>query len=923
MLEDLSERSKSLWAKVSDIPGDVSWLPLVVHMSDTAGIGCKLWMKWLPYSTKETIVGGISHKDGRTSTMDEAERILIFLAAAHDLGKATPAFQGKRIIQNPDIENVIRERVARTGLPMRYDLTSPNEIHHSLASEMILERNSVDRSVAVVLGGHHGRPPSKKAVKEFNSYEGNTGFKKMEWCEVQNELFKHSLSLAGLDEECITSIRLSAQAQVILTGIIIMADWMASDEGKFPYGEGSEYTEGSLKERIEKAWTGIDLPSKWSPTDEWKKSDLYESRFEFKPRTFQKTAIQIAKGLSRPGLMIIEAPMGEGKTEAALAVAEVFAEKFGNSGVFFALPTQATADGIFPRIVKWIEAIAGSYSEDQYSLFLAHGKSRFNKTYSGMSKTKWNVDGLQDDGAKDHVIVHEWLSGRKKGVLSDFVIGTIDQILMGGLKQKHLAMRHLGLANKVIIIDECHAYDSYMGSYLEKILQWLGAYNVPVIILSATLPPVRRFKLISAYSNIDSKKVKAEEMPPWVLNKDYPIITYTDDGEVKQVKSERPDRLTVVSTEYIVDSELIGRLDEMTVDGGYVGLIYNTVGRAQEAARLLKQHYGGDSVHLLHAGYTSIDRTCKEAEVMEILNNKNRKGTVFVVGTQVMEQSLDLDFDLMVTELCPIDLMIQRMGRLHRHENPRPSALSDATCFVIDTGTSEFEKGSMAVYGKYQLMNSRLLLPKMLRLPDDIVGLVHAAYDPNGLAVPEELSLEYAIARKEMETSMAEKNQKAEVFQIRGPTKIKDLVGWLDDNQPEDKTGKLAESTVRDTDGSLEVILITRRSDGKFYVLPWVEDIGGAEIPSDKVPRYDLAFGLAGCKVRLPRIFSTRFNLDRAIRELEMRNIEELPACWQESDWLTGELFLVLDEHNIAALLNIKMQYSSEYGLVLGGLNGQ
>ena len=171
------------------------------------------------------------------------------------------------------------------------------------------------------------------------------------------------------------------------------------------------------------------------------------------------------------------------------------ASRFGLGGVFFGLPTQATANGIFPRLLGW----ADTQSEKTLpqAIKLAHGMAELNECYL---RLQGRGVQLEEDAQEEHrVQVHQWFRGNKQVLLANFVIGTVDQLLLAALAQKHVMLRHLGLAGKVVIIDECHAYDTYMNCYLDRTLEWLGWYKVPVILLSATLPARRRTELVEAY----------------------------------------------------------------------------------------------------------------------------------------------------------------------------------------------------------------------------------------------------------------------------------------------------------------------------------------------------------------------------------------------------------------------------------------
>ena len=218
-------------------------------------------------------------------------------------------------------------------------------------------------------------------------------------------------------------------------------------------------------------------------------------RFGFAPNAVQRAVLEAVDTAAEPGILILEAQMGVGKTEAALAAAEIMANRFGLGGVFFGLPTQATANGIFPRLLGW----ADTQSEETLpqAIKLAHGMAELNESYL---RLQGRGVQLEEDAQEEHQVqVHQWFRGNKQALLANFVIGTVDQLLLAALAQKHVMLRHLGLAGKVVIIDECHAYDTYMNCYLDRALEWLGWYKVPVILLSATLPARRRTELVEAY----------------------------------------------------------------------------------------------------------------------------------------------------------------------------------------------------------------------------------------------------------------------------------------------------------------------------------------------------------------------------------------------------------------------------------------
>lgn len=900
----LSDRSKVLWAKASN-RGEVKWTPLYIHMIDSAKTCSRLWDSWIPDNVKKRISEGIRVGEDK-SDETTARKLCIFVSAAHDVGKAIPAFQGRRIQNNKELTESLRNLLHSFGLVFRTNLNDPGAIPHSMSSEMIVEKAGISRTVAIVVGGHHGLTPTRRDLRLLpDAYPDNTGFDSECWTYVQKELVEFCTKLSGLGSDDIRSITVDPEAQVLLTGIVVVSDWIASNEMLFPLLDKFSVEDNEYEMRLRFAEDSITLPSRWMVTGETQ-TDLFTTRFPFQPRPFQKAVEDAANSMERPGLMILEAPMGEGKTEAALVAAEIMMGRFGLGGLMFALPTQATADGLFPRIRGWLES-ASADCPGFHTVFLAHGKSRFNTDYRSLS----HIDFGQLPYGGPHDVVHNWFTGKRKGILSDFVIGTVDQVLMMGLKQRHAEMRHLGLAGKVVVIDECHAYDAYMGSYLEKTLKWLGAYGVPTILLSATLPPERRRALLSSYMGGLNK-------PDEEYADAYPCVTITDGKGITAVTPQRSNRTKKVSIRRLSDDDLVPRIIEMSANGGYVGVIVNTVKRAQMISERLCKLVPVEDVRLLHSGFMSMDRSVNETEVVEALSRVGRREPPFrmiVVGTQVMEQSMDLDFDVMFTDLCPVDLLLQRIGRLHRHDNPRPVAMSEPTCYVIDRTDGRFDQGSEAVYGRYQLYNTRILLSDCIALPDDIPRLVNAAYSVNGLIPPDSISDDYSEALRRQHVATEDKERRARAFQIADPKNLKDLLGWLDNPVVDGDDGEKAMATVRDGDRSVEAVLLQKIGDDLF-VLPWVQDYGGMRISKTDAPSPEMAFALAGCKAPLPRTVTSK-GADRIIDQLRSIGEKMVPRQLSDSEWLNGDLFLILDGKLEADVGGKTVRYNQKMGMMV------
>lgn len=941
---NISKAGRTLWGKLAKDTPDY-WLPLWVHLYDTCEVAKLIWQNWVPKHTKYEIANGIECISDKSmeEKLQYAGRVYAFLAAVHDIGKASPIFVTKAAKAGfPDIVDEISD----SGLSVAVKKNNiNNSFTHAIIGERILERAGLDCSYGVIIGGHHGKPADEvNFVERADNYPDATGVGEEGWESVHNELIEFGLRWAEVDGLPIG--RVSLTAQVLLTGLLIMSDWLASGTEYFPLLKrmGRVISEEELHKRAEKAWACLGLPCTEIFSADCPMEELFRKRFGRPPRPLQECAAEKAAEVCNPGLFIIEAPMGEGKTEAALVAAEIIAQRTCMGGIYFALPTQATSDGIFPRIIEWIEALGSGVSR---SVFLAHGKSGFNKDYEGIKIKSFLCDEENGDFSRPSAIVNDWTAGRKKGMLADFVVGTVDHVLMAGLKMKHLAMRHLGLANKIVIIDECHAYDAYMSSYLDLVLSWLGAYHVPVILLSATLPAARRRLMLEAYRSAykikekkelswlsprSGKPVKSEKQNTEQETLKYPLISYTDGNAAFEAEPAASGRKLTVELRIIDTENLADSLRSLLSGGGCVGIIRNTVSEAQQTAQMLEEIFGAEYVYLLHSRFLSADRVRKEQIIRGKLGpgEKRRPSKLIVVGTQVMEQSLDVDFDVLFTDICPMDLLFQRMGRLHRHaRESRPVRMQKPVCYIMGIENDiYFAKGNTAVYGDYLLLKTRAFLKDAVNLPEDIPFLVNQVYDKeyddlarkNLSKYAEQNTVDdiYLSAEKKYQNLIEGKTGRAATFQIKKPNLKKgSMFGWLQARQEDDKSGKRAEATVRDTSDSLQVLVVVRKNDGRYYTVPWLMEYPDKEITG--VPSDRLAKAIAGCSVSLPSLFAAPWNIDKTISALEKLILEDRLVEWYSSCWLDGELFLILDENLKTTLLDKTLVYNEKYGLYIEG----
>lgn len=874
------------------------WLPLWMHSMDTAEIIERLLKQWL---SKQTV-------DSCNIEYCELEKLGCFIALVHDIGKLTPAFAARILERLPEKKEELEWRGLPVGSSDYY--SDAKHTPHAKAGEAVLLSYGIPAGVAAIVGAHHGKPQDsgRKCTKNITAYAKNyyeSDHLRETWESLRKGFLSWAFTKAGYETEAEIP-EPNQPTQVLLTGLLVMADWIASNESYFPYISCEETADAdAYPARTDTAWEKLHLPEAWSPLCFAMDDYAFAATFGFEPNAVQSMVINAVNEESN-GLFILEAQMGVGKTEAALAAAEILASKNGSGGVFFGLPTQATANGIFPRLLSWAE---NKTQDTRHAIRLAHGMAELNEDYRSLFHGTSIV--CEDGELDERLIVHPWFNGRKQALLSDFVIGTVDQFLMAALKQKHVMLQHLGLSGKVVILDECHAYDAYMNQYLDRALNWLGVYHVPVIVLSATLPEERRATMIEAYGN---GKIEDTDKK-WRTERAYPLLTWTDGHTVHQCTATTEQKSRSIEIRNLEAVGLVSQLGKLTAGGACCGIIVNTVRVAQDFAREITEALPEADVLLLHSRFIATDRAEKETVLLQRAGKKStaqsRSGLI-VVGTQVLEQSLDIDFDVLFTQLCPMDLLLQRLGRLFRHDRMRPALCNKAICYILD-GNREPDEGSRAVYGDWLLLRTGEFLPTVVHIPDSIPELVQATYQ-----APEDLELSDERHRKAWEAHdkvVRGKKQKAGNYRI-APPQINDgrraatIDGWLNADLTD---GARGEAAVRDGEPNIAVIVMQKHADGRVTFLPWQE--GGREVDAGHMPDDETARQIARQKLMLPLSFSLYDRDEKTIRELETRNRRELPE-WQNSGWLSGELILLFDDALSAELCGQQLRYSEQFGLL-------
>lgn len=487
-----------------------------------------------------------------------------------------------------------------------------------------------------------------------------------EWFESLVRLFLHPVGLSIND--------LPPQCSPLLAGFCSVSDWLGSRcaDGNFLF-RGND---GDLKAYFDEKLR-MDATRVLELSGIIGRTRLYHGisavlKDNQQPRSLQTIIDDFPV---KPGLTLIEAPTGSGKTEAALSYAwRLLAEGLADS-IVFALPTQATANAMLDRL----ERIAPLLFETHANVILAHGSARFNEKFASYKEN--GLKGYEEDG---WIQCSQWLAeSRKRIFLGQIGVCTIDQVLISVLPVKHRFVRSFGVGRSILIVDEVHAYDAYMYGLLEEVLRQQKLAGGSAMLLSATLPEFQRTRLLNAW---DSELIQANKTMP------YPLVSWSEGGlplslilpdnqmpPVLDVKLE-----PVITQDMLPDDNLLCRIIGAAETGAQVAIVCNLVDDAQKLARRLRSKTELP-VDLFHARFCYTHRRAKELAAIESFGPEGCRETGrIMVATQVIEQSLDLDFDWLITQLCPVDLLFQRMGRLHRHDRPnRPIGFDKPICTVL------------------------------------------------------------------------------------------------------------------------------------------------------------------------------------------------------------------------------------------------
>lgn len=590
---------------------------------------------------------------------------LLFFVALHDLGKWDVRFQLKA------------KEIALQINPLFAEAQPEREYYHDKEG-YIWFANELDtygfpqdedhlRKWMKAVGAHHGQVPYSTQLNEPRFADdvviNMDRDARLVWVQSLKTLFLTQELL----EHDICDI-----PQDLLAGFCSVSDWLGSNSDYFKYETQPDLDMAEYFEQKQEIASQVlkDSGIVTCPSSQGGMKILFP---QITPRGIQK---KVQEWPIESGLTIIEAPTGSGKTEAALAYASHLIHAGLADSLIFALPTQATANAMLDRLEEMTPHLFPGGSSN---LILAHGKSGYNSAFKNLKKA---ANGLTVQAKEEaYAQCSQWLgSSRKRVFLGQIGVCTIDQVLLSVLPIRHHFIREFGINRSILIVDEVHAYDSYMNGLLDLVLERQAKAKGTAILLSATLPSERRKKLMQIWNkNLEEPLTAAA----------YPLVSHVSESKTQSWEQDEPVETKNIfiqkayGADMLPDEVLLKEICSKASQGAKIAIICNLVAHAQSIAKKL-QAMTQVPVDIFHSRYRFIDRNSKEQAVIEQYGKKaSEKGGRILVATQVIEQSLDLDFDWMITQLCPVDLLFQRWGRLHRHPKQRLPGFEKPLCTVL------------------------------------------------------------------------------------------------------------------------------------------------------------------------------------------------------------------------------------------------
>jgi CRISPR-associated endonuclease/helicase Cas3 len=620
---------------------------LVYHSLDVAAVGSVWWDADPGLRARFASLLGLS--------ADQVRALLLWLLALHDLGKFAGSFQALSEAGARAVEALLPRKIVRDT---RHDAWSVE-----FRDEVLFD--SMSDATAVLfdaVAGHHGRPATR-------NIQPGRGYGPADLAAAGNFASACARAMGLVDTPALTfeDVTRAQRTSWLVAGVAVVCDWIGSNTRWFPYRIEPMALDAYWRDMaLPRAQNAIDaagiVPARFASNGA--PADLLPERAEATPLQRAATAIPLGEG---PQLHLIEDLTGAGKTEAALILARRMIAAGLGDGLFVALPTQATANAMWRRI-GGLRANLMAPGEAP-TVVLAHGSRdlALRAMAPGPAERGPEPPAHESTAARDATA---WLADdKRKAMLADIGVGTIDQAVLSVHPEKFQSLRLAGLARKILILDEVHAYDAYMTEQIERLLCFQAMLGGSAILLSATLSADQRTRFSTAFCQ-PLNRTFAEEPQEFA----FPALTSVDAHVVRtrpiDPAPRAPRRVEIV---HVLPEAALSRTIELARAGACVCWLRNTVDDVLAAADELAEAAPELPLTIFHARFAMVDRLAIETAILDrfgkIGNSAGRRGQV-VIATQVVEQSLDVDFDEMVTDLAPIDLLIQRAGRVKRHDRP-------------------------------------------------------------------------------------------------------------------------------------------------------------------------------------------------------------------------------------------------------------
>jgi CRISPR-associated endonuclease/helicase Cas3 len=783
---------------------------LLFHLIDVGAVAGVLWDRFLTPSQREVISAGINMPQQR------ARSLVCFLAAMHDIGKLIPHFQ-----------SLEPAAYVRLGEDLLADAGAVVQVPHARASMHVGLRllgelgfaacgnDSPAVRAAQCLGGHHGRflqldVDGAASVQRVEATLGGPA-----WQELRRRYARLLWHLFGAGE---APERVSVEAAVLITGLTMVADRVASqrrywvpnaDTPSFGAAEHHSRARRQAEDEVERlglARFALDrVPFTTAHPGLMEPNALQASVMEELPRLVAERG---------SGIAVVTDAMGTGKSVAALEMARIFNEHCGTQGVMWLLPATAAADQAYEVLDRYVRAHRPEYAP----VTLVHHHSDLNEAYTGRHLSP--ADSCVLDGPPDNPFTDDednatdaddderecgpgaagpdgWLRGRDNALLAQYTVSTTDQAQMAVLPVRHSALRMLALSGKTVVVDEAHALEPFSQLQLLRLLQWLGALNCPVVLLSATMPASTTTSLVQAYllgagrTGLHGVSF-APGYPGWLFA-DAATATAHRMSEPAQHEQRAGQRRGARIRVRPVTYQPLGQagrtvkagerlaviadvLQPVIRRGGCAAVVCATVADAQDTYAYLRRIWTGpgDDLVLVHARVRGRRRQSTLADLRHQLGPTGpRPARRVVVTTSLLDVSLDIDVDVMVSDLASLARLLQRLGRLGRFtrlwtgQDRRPAWWNTGTRPTLTVlhpvnsqGATALPPGWDTAEPAVALHETARLLPalekKPLVLPDEVQALVEQVHGVTSECAAQTTRLEQMAAAHHTRTTRQE-----------------------------------------------------------------------------------------------------------------------------------------------------------------------